>query len=62
MYLREGGQAVRAGQGGALLAGFVITFHHLHLPTRPLNGSYPLVKVFHFDMEFILVFLSLLGL
>ena len=44
---------MRAGQGGALLAGFVITFHHLHLPTRPLNGSYPLVKVFHFDMEFI---------
>ena len=35
----------------ALLAGFVITFHHLHLPTRPLNGSYPLIKIFHFDKD-----------
>ena len=45
------GRAGRVGQGVALLAGFVITFHHLHLPTRPLNGSYPLIKIFHFDTD-----------
>ena len=49
MYPQSVSRAGRVGQGVALLAGFVITFHHLHLPTRPLNGSYPLIKIFYSD-------------